>query len=129
LYDAVEDLPHPDDLEIILKEVLHTESDTPERRTQLIQEHEEQFIAEGRPYAFFNTASNKETCNVCGDVSYAGYTKVINPELGEYFDVPYVALHSMQEHSTEDYDGSENKGTVDVELLRRIVGLTDTDSD
>lgn len=63
-----------------------------------------------------------KTCDECGRYINMGYFTLTHFEHGSII-IPFIALHSMTAHNTSVYSGSHNQGVIDVECLKRILGV------
>lgn len=66
-----------------------------------------------------------EYCQVCGEVMNMGFIQVVNPMRGLSIQIPYMALHFL-ENGSFSFDGTINSGRIDIELLKEVLAHYDT---
>jgi hypothetical protein len=67
-----------------------------------------------------------ENCQVCGQDMNMGGWSIHNPMRDTFIFIPNMGLHYMEQGSFS-YDGTENSGRVDIELLKKVLAHLDTD--
>ena len=80
---------------------------------------------EKQPYAIDRAQRHLERCARCGRRFPAGHLAIVSPASSQQIDLSYVALHSMKEHDSPSYAGSEREGSIDVDLLSKVVKTPD----
>ena len=66
-----------------------------------------------------------ETCQICGEVMNMGFIEVVNPMRDLSIDIPFMALHFL-ENGSFSYDGTTNSGRIDIELLKEVIAHYDS---
>ncbi|RQW02504.1 MAG: hypothetical protein EH225_08370, partial [Calditrichaeota bacterium] len=73
-----------------------------------------------RPYKKEYLTWGWETCQKCGATVNMGFVRIINPQRQMHIDLPFIALHFM-ENGCFSYDGDLHAGRVDVDTLKHIL--------
>ncbi|MBL7074563.1 T9SS type A sorting domain-containing protein [candidate division KSB1 bacterium] len=76
-------------------------------------------------YIVEHLANGFEYCQVCGDTLNMGFIEVVNPMRDLSVQIPFMGLHFL-ENGSFSFDGTENSGRIDIELLKEVLAHYDT---